>query len=180
MTEYEIITSIISGFALIFSLIGLLNKEDANIMPYGEQINDKNHLSLFFLNTSSFNLHNVFILINCFDNNLLEIEKYKIMDMYNFSIGEKTNFNYGFNSLNNLQTFRIRFSFKYKKFIFFNIRKTQEIWYSRTFINENEFKIVTTHKNEIDEIINKYKESLNKDEKEIDVKFKLNDFNFCG
>ena len=87
------IASIIAIFISVVSLlvtIVLDRREKPNLMPAGETVTNPNHLSLYFLNTSQFNIHNLTILVNVFDNGLNEVNKVPISDKYLFSIGEKT------------------------------------------------------------------------------------------
>jgi hypothetical protein len=179
--------NVASSIAILISLVSLVitavlnQKEGPNIMPNGEDVTNGNHLSLKFLNTSQFNIHNVTILINVFDSQLNEVNTVHISDKYLFSIGEKTTFHYGWilgEYAGNNFYLRIRFSGYYNsRFPIFPKRKfSQSIWYSAVpigRIDENKLtvKISTTHKDDIEKIEAKHAISLKNYEKTIDKKF---------
>ena len=174
----ETIALILSGVSLVVTII-LSRKEKPNIMPYGNSIQNSNHLSLDFLNTSLFNIHKLTILINGFDSEYNEINSIDFSDKYLFSIGEKTTFNYGFNLTGDLAKniyFRVRFRGLYNtRFPFINRSVEQSLWYSIMPLNKSEngvtLKISNTHKEEIDKIKNKHAVALKNYETRIDSRY---------
>lgn len=179
--------NIASSIAILISVISLLvtiilnRREKPNLMPSGEDVSGGNHLSLTFLNTSQFNIHNLTILINVFDAQLNEISNVYISDKYLFSIGEKTTFHYGWilgNYASNNFYFRVRFRGNYNSRwpIFSNRKFNQSIWYSAIPINIEgdgiRVKISTTHKDNIEKLEGKHAASLKNYENSIDKKFK--------
>lgn len=179
--------NVASSIAILISIISLLitimlnRREKPNIMPSGEDVSGGNHLSLTFLNTSQFNIHNLTILINVFDAQLNEINNVHISDKYLFSIGEKTKFHYGWlltDYATNKFYFRVRFRGNYNsrwpilpKRIF-----SQSIWYSLIPISQESgnisMKISTTHKEDIEKLEAKHAVPLKNYENVIDKKFK--------
>lgn len=179
--------NIAASIAILISTISLLvtmilnRREKPNIMPAGENVSGSNHLSLDFLNTSEFNIHNLTILINVFDAQLNEINNVHIQDKYLFSIGEKTKFHYGWilgNYAANNFYFRVRFCGNYNARwpIFYKRRFCQPVWYSVVPIKMNEggveVKIMTTHKDEIEKLEAKHATALRNYECSIDKRFK--------
>ena len=177
--------NIASSVAIFISLASLMvtivlnRKEKPNIMPYGQTVLNDNHLSLDFLNTSQFNIHKLTILINGFNSEFDEIKSIDFSDKYLFSIGGKTQFNYGFNLIHDLSKnsyFRVRLKGTYNtRFPFINKTIEQSLWYSIIPSSKVEngiaLKISNTHKDEIEKIEAKHAIALKNYEKKIDKKF---------
>ena len=175
----SVVSIAIAIVSLVVTIV-LNRREKPNIMPYGQDVESGNHLSLKFLNTSPYNIHDLSILINSFDSNINEISQLNFADKFLFSIGEKASFSYGFN----LETiialgfyFRVRFKgFYYIRLPLFS-RKTfeQEIWFSvlpmQSYNKKIVAKVSTTHKEEIERIKVKHSSTLKNYEKNIDIKF---------
>ncbi len=170
--------------SVIFSVLTIIltKKEKPNVMPYGQNVFDGNHLVLDFNNPSDTNLHDLILLINGFDSEFNEISSLHFQDKYLFTISSKSMFNYGFNVGDTWATknffFRVRLKGKYfSRFPIFATRKfEQKIWYSaivRKLVEEKiSIKISTTHRDEINRLEAKHKVALKEYEKNIDEKFK--------
>ena len=177
--------NVAESIAIFISLISLTvttilsKREKPNIMPYGNVVSNGNHLSLDFLNTSNFNIHDLTILINGFNSDFNEIKEIDFSDKYLFSIGEKTSFNYGFNLNTDLTKniyFRVRVKGLYNLRVpFLKMTTEQSLWYSIIPLgnveNEIVLKILNTHRDEIKKIQAKHSVALRNYERSIDVKF---------
>ncbi len=179
----ELISAIALFVSFFFSALTLIlnRREQPTIMPYGQNLFDGNHLLLVFNNPGDVNLHKLTLLINCYDSELNEIPSHHIEDKFLFTIGGKSQFNYGFN-LGEwcLKNFYIRIRFKGRYFsrfpLFPSRRFKQTIWYSAIVRHPIEgggvsTKISTTHKDEIARIETQHKLALKQYEKHIDTKF---------
>lgn len=174
----ESIAILISLSSLVLTSI-LSRREMPNFMPSGQNVSQGNHLSFDFLNTSQFNLHNVTVLINGFDEKCDELRQVDIMDKYLFVIGEKSSFHYGFvlgEYAKKPFYVRVRFKGDYRTRVPFVTRTfKQELWYSVIPIaqvdNGVAVKVANTHKDEIEKIQAKHTEALKNYDRRIDKKF---------
>jgi len=181
-------SDVLSGIAIFLSVffsaltIILNRKEKPNLMPYGQNVIDGNHLVLDFNNPSDTNIHDLTLLINGFNSDFDEISSLHFQDKYLFTISAKSMFNYGFNVNGEWSTknffFRVRLKGKYlSRFPIFATKKfEQTIWYSaivRKLDGEKvSTKISTTHRDEISRLESKHKVPLEEYEKNTDKKFK--------
>jgi hypothetical protein len=179
----DILSAIALLVSICFSLLTIIlnRREKPSIMPYGQKVVDDNHLVLDFNNPGDINLHQVTLLINCFNYELNEIPSLQFQDKFLFTISAKSMVNYGFYlrdwSLKNFYI-RIRFKGKYlSRFPLFPSRTFEQvIWYSGIVLHATEqaasVKISTTHKDEITKLETQHKLALKQYEKAIDKKFR--------
>lgn len=180
----DILSTIAIFLSVFFSglTIILTRKEKPNVMPYGQNVFDSNHLVIDFNNPSDTNLHDLTLLINGFDSEFNEISSLHFQDKYLFTISAKSMFNYGFNVNGEWSTknffFRVRLKGKYfSRFPIFATRKFEQIiWYSAIVQKLDgekvSIKILTTHRDEICRLESKHKVALEEYEKNTDKKFK--------
>lgn len=161
--------------AIVFS-----RREKPNLMPYGQIVDSDNFLSLDFLNTSQFTIHNLTILVNGFDDKLNELSSVQLSEKLLFAVGEKTLFHYGWRLgpyVTSNFYFRVRFSGKYNSRFPIKSRRsfTQSFWYSIIPVSSSKktisIKVSTIHMDEIEKLDTKYSLVLRTYEETIDARF---------
>ncbi len=183
MSLYETLVIIVSAISVSMALTALFfsRKDKPSLMPCENVFipyKNVSFLGLNWKNTSGKVVHDVSILINCFNVKLHEITEMKKEDKFYFSIANDGKFHYSIEAPPPEQFFiRVRFKGKYyswlpfKKFVF-----TQSIWYTMLPLFDKEkalcgFQTYQTFNQSIDKIQVKYKTILKRYEKGIDKRF---------
>lgn len=183
MTLNEVLTLTISSISLVTSIFAVLysRKEKVLFMEGSNSLisfHNVTKLNFEWSNNTEKNVTNLSIMCVCFDDQLNEISKQKIEDLYLNPICNNSQFHYSFPISVIQQYIRISFIGSYKSIVPFITRKMNQVfWYSLLPITDQQgniigFEIQSTYKTEINQLKSKNESLLNAYDKEFKKKRK--------
>ncbi len=183
MTEYEIISVVISSLSFFIAIIALLfsKKDKPNLMPFNHYYTpfaNVTHFTLVWKNSSEKVIHDLTLILNIFDVNLNEVLLSKVENKFYFSISNDSEFYFSFQPLQTPFFARVRFKGKYLSILpFIRFSFSQEIWYSfYPLIDKNNnnqitgYNVYNTYDKNIEDLKLRNKQILKIYDKEIDKK----------
>ena len=130
-----LVVSIFFSITSVMINLVLARREKPNIMPTDTTVANGNHIFLNFINTSSYNLHRMTVLVTGFGEDYKKNAALSHELSYLYTIGKGAKFNFGFevsrSSLGQTFYLRVRFKTKYNSRVpYFIHQHEQIIWYT--------------------------------------------------